>query len=759
MSLDFYCKEEDDIREESINRYRNLFINYDTKTPSLVEALEQMFKSSNLDKKKIDELIFDMINQCSTRIDPDFENIQSKYRDITKEDAYIICSYTCESIDRAYSPYRLLNRSLVANNREFGVNNISKYLYIFLKSLRKLPRYYPENNLLYRCLTIQVDLSQKEDNKSSYRIGNKKTFWGFTSTSTNPNTTYNFLKKKDNESEAMKTGTIFILSGDVWGYNIEPFNFFHEKEILLEPERKYTITNILPPLNGVISINCDILKTNLVLSDKIESNMSSYDNTGDENQSSVDLGECLIKFEMEAKINEEEKYTLGTGILCNIPSKNMTALITFNHMLNSDFLNYGEKMIVKIKRKQLEINIKINRYKYTNEELDITILEILNVDNINIFIDMDKYINSKNYKDVEISSVTFKNDIEFEILNGKITEKNNDNYKCDIKSNKEGMIIIKDSQKLIGLKKENDEIIPMNIILNKINYIKCIYEIKSKDISKEIQIINNKSHFDNEIQNQEIGQEIKVIINGEIKSNIFKRKFIKEGVYTIYFLSYKPITNMSYMFYDCTTLQELDFSSFNTNQVNNMASMLCNCRALNQLKLKSLNTNKVTNMRSMFCNCRSLKEIDLSAFNTEQVTDMSFMFFNCRSLQLLNLSSFNTDQVKSMSYMFSHCSSLKEINLTSFNTNQVTDLSCMFSHCSSLNTLNLSAFDTTKVTDMSCMFHNCSSLKKLDISNFKTSQVNSMTYMLDSINKECKVECKDKQIIEEIENSTGCTIF
>ena len=759
MSLDFYCKEEDDIREESINRYRNLFINYDTKTPSLVEALEQMFKSSNLDKKKIDELIFDMINQCSTRIDPDFENIQSKYRDITKEDAYIICSYTCESIDRAYSPYRLLNRSLVANNREFGVNNISKYLYIFLKSLRKLPRYYPENNLLYRCLTIQVDLSQKEDNKSSYRIGNKKTFWGFTSTSTNPNTTYNFLKKKDNESEAMKTGTIFILSGDVWGYNIEPFNFFHEKEILLEPERKYTITNILPPLNGVISINCDILKTNLVLSDKIESNMSSYDNTGDENQSSVDLGECLIKFEMEAKINEEEKYTLGTGILCNIPSKNMTALITFNHMLNSDFLNYGEKMIVKIKRKQLEINIKINRYKYTNEELDITILEILNVDNINIFIDMDKYINSKNYKDVEISSVTFKNDIEFEILNGKITEKNNDNYKCDIKSNKEGMIIIKDSQKLIGLKKENDEIIPMNIILNKINYIKCIYEIKSKDISKEIQIINNKSHFDNEIQNQEIGQEIKVIINGEIKSNIFKRKFIKEGVYTIYFLSYKPITNMSYMFYDCATLQELDFSSFNTNQVNNMTSMLCNCRALNQLKLKSLNTNKVTNMRSMFCNCRSLKEIDLSAFNTEQVTDMSFMFFNCRSLQLLNLSSFNTDQVKSMSYMFSHCSSLKEINLTSFNTNQVTDLSCMFSHCSSLNTLNLSVFDTTKVTDMSCMFHNCSSLKKLDISNFKTSQVNSMTYMLDSINKECKVECKDKQIIEEIKNSTGCTIF
>ena len=86
-------------------------------------------------------------------------------------------------------------------------------------------------------------------------------------------------------------------------------------------------------------------------------------------------------------------------------------------------------------------------------------------------------------------------------------------------------------------------------------------------------------------------------------------------------------------------------------------------------------------------------------------------------------------------------------------------MSCMFSNCSSLNILDLSSFDTRKVTNMSFMFHNCSSLKELDISNFKTSQVDSMTYMLDSINKECKVECKDKQIIEEVKNATGCIIF
>ena len=757
MSLNFYSDKEDDTREESINRYKSIFVEYDKKTPSLSEALEHMLESTKkLNKKMIANLTQDIMMKVKIKIDNDFEKIKMQYPNITKDDAYIICSYTLESKERQFSPYSLLNKSLVNKDRESGVTEVSKYLYILLKSLRKLPRYYPKDKILYRSITKQVDLTDKT---SSYRIGNKKTFWGFTSTSPDPNATYNFLNKQNNEKGGKKSGTVFSLGGDVWGYNIEAFNAYGEKEVLLEPERKYTITYILPPLNDVININCNILKTDLVLSDKIESNTNSYDGTSSEDKNRVDLEECIIKFEMEAKINEEQKYTLGTAILCKIPSKKMDALVTYNHMLNLDFLNYGEKMILKIKRNKFEINMKLNRYKYTNEELDITILEILTKDNIYSFIELDEFINSKNYTDAEISSIFFKNELEFEILNGKITEKNNNIYKCDIESKKDGMVILKDNQKLIGIKKENDEIIPMNIILNKINYIKCIYEIRSKDVSKEIQIMNNQAHFDNAIQNEELGKEIEIIINGEIKSNIFKYKFKKEGENSIYFLSNKPISDMSYMFYDCTLLKVLDLSSFNTNQVNNMASMLCNCRALKELNIDVLNTNKVTNMRSMFCNCRSLTAINLGSFNTEQVTDMSFMFYNCRSLKSLNLSSFNTELVKSMSYMFSHCSSLKELNLASINTNEVIDMSCMFSNCSSLNILDLSSFDTRKVTNMSFMFHNCSSLKKLDISNFKTSQVDSMTYMLDSINKECKVECKDKQIIEEVKNATGCIIF
>ena len=84
-----------------------------------------------------------------------------------------------------------------------------------------------------------------------YITGNKKTFWGFTSTSTNPNTTYNFLQ----DENSLKAGTIFTLGGDVWGYDITLFNYYGEKEILLEPERKFIIDNVLPPLNEIISLH------------------------------------------------------------------------------------------------------------------------------------------------------------------------------------------------------------------------------------------------------------------------------------------------------------------------------------------------------------------------------------------------------------------------------------------------------------------------------------------------------------------------
>ena len=84
----------------------------------------------------------------------------------------------------------------------------------------------------------------------------------------------------------------------------------------------------------------------------------------------------------------------------------------------------------------------------------------------------------------------------------------------------------------------------------------------------------------------------------------------------------------------------------------------------------------------------------------------------------------------------------------------------MFSDCSSLKEINLSSsFNTNQVTNMSYMFDNCSSLKELNLSSFNTNQVTHMSYMFKSINKSCKIKCKDEEIMKIFKNETGCIII
>jgi hypothetical protein len=138
--------------------------------------------------------------------------------------------------------------------------------------LRKLERYYPNENskYLYRSIRSKVKINNDVFNPKlvPYITGNNKTFWGFTSTSPNPQTSYDFLNKEENH----KTGTVFTLTGEIWGYNITLFNFFNENEVLIEPERKFKVDEVLPPLNEIIHVRCEIKDSPIVLMDILKSN-------------------------------------------------------------------------------------------------------------------------------------------------------------------------------------------------------------------------------------------------------------------------------------------------------------------------------------------------------------------------------------------------------------------------------------------------------------------------------------------------------
>ncbi len=55
------------------------------------------------------------------------------------------------------------------------------------------------------------------------------------------------------------------------------------------------------------------------------------------------------------------------------------------------------------------------------------------------------------------------------------------------------------------------------------------------------------------------------------------------------------IKNMSYMFYNCSSLIVLDFSN-NTNNVTNMIYMFSGCSSLEFINLLDINTKNVTDI-------------------------------------------------------------------------------------------------------------------------------------------------------------------
>ena len=189
------------------------------------------------------------------------------------------------------------------------------------------------------------------------------------------------------------------------------------------------------------------------------------------------------------------------------------------------------------------------------------------------------------------------------------------------------------------------------------------------------------------------------------------------------------VTNMYYMFYDCSSLTNLDVSSFNTSKVTNMELMFSYCSSLKNLAVSNFDTSKVTNMNDMFDGCSSLTSLDVSNFDTSNVTNMGGMFRYCRSLTSLDVSNFDTSKVTNMSDMFSSCIKLTNLDVSSFDTSKVTSMSGMFSDCRSLTSLKLCSFDTSKVTDMSCMFTNTSKLTKVYVGPKWTTANATTKYM------------------------------
>ena len=213
------------------------------------------------------------------------------------------------------------------------------------------------------------------------------------------------------------------------------------------------------------------------------------------------------------------------------------------------------------------------------------------------------------------------------------------------------------------------------------------------------------------------------------------------------YINDKPVTSMSYMFWDSQALR-IDLSNFNTSNVYNMGGMFSSSQATTldlshfdtskvtnmggmfqhsqatTLDLSNFDTSNVTNMQCMLCDSQATT-IDVSHFDTSNVTNMNSMFWNSKAITI-DVSHFDTSKVTNMNVMFGN-SQATTIDVSHFDTSNVTNMQGMFQH-SQATIIDVSNFDTSNVTNMQCMFCD-SKAATLDLSNFDTSNVTNMQGM------------------------------
>ena len=214
------------------------------------------------------------------------------------------------------------------------------------------------------------------------------------------------------------------------------------------------------------------------------------------------------------------------------------------------------------------------------------------------------------------------------------------------------------------------------------------------------------------------------------------------------YINDKPVTSMSYMFWDSQALR-IDLSNFNTSNVYNMGGMFSSSQATT-LDLSHFDTSNVTNMGGMFQHSQATT-LDLSNFDTSNVTNMQCMLCDSQA-STIDLSHFDTSNVTNMNSMFWNSKAIT-IGVSHFDTSKVTNMNVMFGN-SQATTIDVSHFDTSNVTNMQGMFWK-SQATTLDVSHFDTSNVINMEVMFAYMTNLKTIYASSKFVTTSVTSSTS----
>ena len=154
-------------------------------------------------------------------------------------------------------------------------------------------------------------------------------------------------------------------------------------------------------------------------------------------------------------------------------------------------------------------------------------------------------------------------------------------------------------------------------------------------------------------------------------------------------------------FWRANNIQPIKRIEFEIKLTDKSSSLACAFRGFDKLKFVNLkDTSNVTNMSWMFYNATSLNQ-SIGNWDTSNVTDMHGMFLGATSFNQ-PIGDWDTSNVTNMHSMFKGATSFSQ-PIGSWDTSNVTDMSGMFSNATSFNQ-PIGNWDTSRVTDMGLMF-------------------------------------------------------
>lgn len=166
-------------------------------------------------------------------------------------------------------------------------------------------------------------------------------------------------------------------------------------------------------------------------------------------------------------------------------------------------------------------------------------------------------------------------------------------------------------------------------------------------------------------------------------------------------------------FYGCSSLKNVDLSSWDVSNVKNMRHMFEECRSLEFINTIGWDTSKVVYMSSMFMNCRALTSIDLSHWDVSSVWNYDDMFNSCENLLTYSLqnvgSQISVNNINTAN-MFKNCHNIQSHDLSSWIASSVYNSFDMFANNYTASTSSENYGGTTE----DCEFWNNASNNELN---------------------------------------------